>query len=142
MKINGKKVIDAKKGLMIEITKADCKAKTKDPSSCAAAKALLREYTELLSVRVHRGRTYLEYEDKWVRYSTSRSLSFELAVFDREKGFEPGLYSIAAPSPAARLGAEKARLESLPDDRVRHDNNKTRLKRHEITNIRPRGANR
>jgi hypothetical protein len=143
MEINGKKVIDARKGMMIEVTKEDCrKGRTKDPSACAAAKAILREHEEVLSARVHRGRTYLEYEDRWVRYSTSRSLSFELAVFDRDKGFEPGVYSIAAPSPAARLDAEKKRLEGLVDSRTDHSKNKTRLKRHDITNIRPRGANR
>src|SRR5260370_30155616 len=146
MEIAGKKVVDARKPIVIEVTREDCrKGKTRDPAGCAAARSILHTDEKALSARVHRGMTYVEYEEKWVRYRTSSALSFELAVFDRGTGFEPGAYGLGVPSASHSIASERARLEGLPDNRKNRphrDPNARKRHRHDITHTRTRGANR
>jgi hypothetical protein len=140
MDINGKPVVDATEHMVVEITKEDCeKGKNKNPSACAAARAILREY-KVKSARVHVGITYIEEDKRWIRYKTPHSLRTELVAFDRGGTFEPGIYTLCPPTSGMRLSELKKRnLPKLPPEA--HRGKTTRL-RHETTNIRPRGANR
>ncbi len=117
MEIAGKKVVDARKPIVIEVTREDCrKGKTRDPAGCAAARSILHTDEKALSARVHRGMTYVEYEEKWVRYRTSSALSFELAVFDRGTAFEPGAYGLGVPSASHSIasGQQEKQTASRP----------------------------
>lgn len=141
MEINGKKVIDAKRPLNIEVLSEDCrKGKTKDAARCAAARAILREYENVLGARVHRSVTYIEYPESWVRYLTPVSLRTELTVFDRGAAFEPGPHTLGAPSHTSQSLTELRK--SRADNRTGSHAGKNKRTRHEIPNIRPRGANR
>lgn len=146
MRINEKEVVDAKRPLSITVSKEDCaRGKTKDPAACAAARAIMRELEGdgVLSARVHRGVTYIEYPKKWVRYITPTSLKTELTVFDRGANFEPSAHQLSVPQAQSLENLrEKYAENAKTDSRARHDQNKAKRKRHEIPNIRPRGANR
>lgn len=152
MEIAGKRVIDAKKPAIIKITPRDVKeGDNKNPSSCAAAKAARHSIEECISARVHIGRVYIEHAKHWVRYDTPDSLRTEIIAFDKGGSFQPGDYTLRAPSPAQTVeGRAKARGEK---NRNRAGNNPTKnprklrvkiakIKRHEVTGIRPKGANR
>lgn len=53
MEINGKRVVDATKPISIHITKRDTTdGDNKNPSSCAAARAVKRDVPECVSARV------------------------------------------------------------------------------------------
>lgn len=154
MEIDGKKVIDAKKNLELHVLKKDCDKAAKnggqkDPGACAAVVALQRENPDVLRARVHRGVTYLEYENFWLRYKTSAALAFELSAFDRAStvegaaaSFMPGVYGLKAPAKLSIALVNMGSRTRDTDKRTRHDKNGKRLPRHEITHIRPRGANR
>jgi len=85
MEINGKKVVNGTRKVVLHVTKEDIKGgSTKDPGGCAAARAAVRE-GHCIAARVHKGRTYLLTEDSnhWVRLQTPPSLNLELTAFDR-----------------------------------------------------------
>ena len=107
MRIAGKKVVDATKPLRITISKRDASlGKTKDPGACAAARAIIRTLADVKGARVHLGRTYVEYPDKWVRYKTPNALKTEIVSFDRgaRAEYAEGSYTLYAPAPTDRLG--------------------------------------
>lgn len=142
MKINGKRVIDAKKPLKITVSPQDANAgRTKDPAKCAAARAIIRTISDAKSARVHLGRTYIEYPDHWVRYKTPPSLKIEIVSFDR--GAKPqhtvGDYTLQAPAPADRLGSRKK-----PQGSTGSKNRRPHIARihHQIEGVRAHGANR
>lgn len=102
-KIDGKPVHDAKSRIVIEISRQDISAgKTKDPSSCAAAKACLRQVPKCTSVRVYKSRTFLKIRDKWFRYHTPPSMKLEIVAFDRGAHFLPGVYVLSPMQPSHR----------------------------------------
>jgi hypothetical protein len=106
MKIAGTKVVDANKKINLRITKRDCSTGSlKDPSACAAAKALCR-LSDVKECRVHIARVYIKTKDKWVRYATPPSLRSEIIAFDRGGTFAPGDYPLAPVQPTVRLGAK------------------------------------
>ena len=142
MRINGKKVVDAKSPLHISISKYDASmGKSKDPGKCAAARAIVRTIVDAKSARVHLGRTYIEMDDKWARYRTPASLKTEIVSFDR--GSKPehtvGNYTLYAPSPTDRLGA-RPKPVGKSGGKKRH----THIARihHQIEGVRAHGANR
>ena len=111
MRINGKKVVDAKGPLRISISKHDAAlGKSKDPGKCAAARAIMRTIADAKSARVHLGRIYIEMDDRWVRYKTPEALKIEIVSFDRGSIPEHtvGDYTLYAPSPTDRLGARES----------------------------------
>jgi hypothetical protein len=167
MEIAGKKVVDAKKPAKIVITARDARlGDNKNPSSCAAALAVKRDIPECLSARVHIGRVYIEHKDKWVRYFTPDSLRSEIIAFDRGGSFQPGEYVLKAPAPSETGEAQKKAYidRSYPNGRSEAKRKKDRasaavsdanrsshaksprkvkiakIKRHEVTGIRPKGA--
>ena len=104
-KIDGFPVIDAKKPLKLEITRADCNLATrKNPGCCAVAKACGREL-KIRGVRVHLSRLYLLSGKAWTRYLVHSSLRSEIIAFDRGGKFQPGVYTFQAPNPNKRLGS-------------------------------------
>ena len=141
MRIAGKKVIDATKPLHISISKRDATlGKTKDPGSCAAARAIIRTIVDVKAARVHLGRTYIEYDDKWVRYKTPESLKLEIVSFDRgaKKEYSEGDYTLYAPSPSSRLG-----IRPKPQGKTGSRKRRPHIVRvhHPIEGVRARGAN-
>lgn len=141
MRINGKKVVDAKKPLKITITARDANgASRRDPGNCAAARAIVRGYREegATGARVHLGRTYIEYDDKWVRYNTPRSLKTEIVSFDRKTNpeYSCGEYNLAPPSPSERIGVKSSGLSGKSGKRPHI----ARI-RHQIEGVREKGAN-
>lgn len=147
MEINGKPVVDATKPIKIEITARDAKeGDNKNPSSCAAARAVKRDIAECVSARVHIGRVYVETPRKWIRYETPDSLRTEIIAFDRGGSFAPGTYKLGVP-----MSQEKRReyMKKSGGQRGKHGHPSKRprkliakIKRHEVTGIRPKGANR
>jgi hypothetical protein len=152
MEINGKKVVDAKRPAPIIITERDVKdGDNKNPSSCAAARAAKHSISDCLSARVHIGRVYIEQERQWVRYETPEALRTEIVSFDRGGGFQPGKYTLRPISPANTSAGRKRALDLRRGDRHKDKTGATKnprklrvakVKRHEITGIRPKGANR
>lgn len=144
MKINGKPVVDATKPIIVTVTKRDVKnGQRKDPGGCAMALAAKRT-CHAKSARVHVGRTYIEYDDKWVRYNTSNSLRTELVSFDRGQVFLEGDFRLSAIPPHDRT-TNKDRFPKPQGSRKNDKNRKARIARvkHHVTEgIRARGANR
>ena len=150
MEINGKRVVDATKPAKITITPKDiAKGDNKNPSGCAAAVAAQHSIENCISARVHVGPVYIEQAKQWVRYNTSDALRTEIIAFDRGGKFEPGEYTLRPISAnettegRARKRGEKNR--SQPDRNKAKKRNRVliaKVKRHEVTGIRPKGANR
>lgn len=148
MEINGKKVVDATRKTAIHITKRDTtEGDNKNPSGCAAARAAKRDVPNCISARVHIGRVYIEYRDKWVRYFTPDRLRTEIIAFDRGGSFQPGDYTLLPPSAGE---TSEARQEYRSNkNRNRPGNLATKsprrvhvatIKHHAVSGIRPRGA--
>src|SRR5882672_9324381 len=100
MKINGKRVVDAKKPLMLEVTGDDIRhANPKDPAGCAAAVAAMRQ-EGVAHAYVHLSKVYIERPTQWVRYENPRALRQEVVVFDRKGEFEPNEFKLKVPPPS------------------------------------------
>jgi hypothetical protein len=101
-------VQDARKPMVLTITKADCKnGDPKHPNSCAVARSLQREF-RAKEVRVHLARVYIKTSpDKWTRYIVPKSLRSEIIAFDRGGEFAPGEYYLSAARPSVQLGAKR-----------------------------------
>ena len=106
--IDGKPVFDAKSRLVIEINRGDIVGgKSKDPSSCAAARACLRQVPKCTSVRVYKSRTFLRLGDKWFRYHTPSGMRLEIVAFDRGAKFLPGVYVLSPLQPSHRADGNR-----------------------------------
>lgn len=151
MEINGKKVVDATSKVKILITKRDAtEGDNKNPSSCAAARAVKRDIPECISARVHIGRVYVEQKDKWVRYFTPDALRTEIIAFDRGGTFQSGEYELKLPSKteteAARKDYRKGDRHKLQGKALSAKKSPRKkihvavIKRHNVTGIRPKGA--
>ncbi|WP_291869732.1 hypothetical protein [Bradyrhizobium sp.] len=147
MEINGKRVVDATKPIAIHITKRDTTdGDNKNPSSCAAARAVKREIPDCVNARVHIGRVYVETPKQWVRYNTPDALRTEIIAFDRGGSFAPGEYKLQVP--------EKRDYKKTPSGTQWNGGNRgkpakkrakllvAKIKRHEVAGVRPKGANR
>lgn len=144
MEINGKKVVDASKPITIHITPRDAvEGANKNPSSCAAARAVKRDVVDCVSARVHIGRVYVETATKWLRYSTPPALRTEIIAFDRGGTFAPGDYKLAVPEKRERdLKAPGPTGNKKSASKKRNKVLIAKVKRHEVTGIRPKGATR
>lgn len=83
--IEGKKVIDARRGLDVTIYPSDVKrAGVQNPARCAAAQALCRD-PDIAEARVHISRTYVRHKGNvfWERYQTPQQLRTEIVAFDK-----------------------------------------------------------
>lgn len=145
MEINGKKVVDATKPIAIHITKRDTTdGDNKNPASCAAARAVKRDVPECVNARVHIGRVYVETPSKWIRYNTPDALRTEIVAFDRGGSFAPGEYKLQVPEKRSGSGSNTGRNGGVRGKASKKRNTVlvARVKRHEVTGIRPKGANR
>jgi hypothetical protein len=135
MKINGIPVRDATKKVRIVIAKQDCKfGSSKEPGSCAAARACLRQVPECSEARVHISRTYLRVGDHWLRFQTPAALRGEIITFDRGGSFEAGEYDLR-PLPKSMLlhrGKATGTKPKLKRGRAGHN----RTKPHRIEGVR------
>lgn len=128
MKFKGLPVKDATKNLEIEIEKVDVVgSRKKDPSNCAAARALKREY-KCKEVAVFTTKTYVKEGNHWTRYCTPEAIAREIISFDRGSEFEPGSYSLRRPSPTERIG--------VPRSPSKNKKGSGKGRRHVTTNIR------
>lgn len=108
MQINGKKVVDPKRPILLQINDADVAGgRKKKPDACAAAKACVRQLGAL-SAKVHVSRVYVEFPDKWIRLRTPIALRTEIVSFDRGHKFEAGEYNLIPLQPTIRLGKGNA----------------------------------
>jgi len=108
MTIDGIPVKDATRDLNLKIQPRDISgARAKDPSTCAAARAVKRQ-CHAIEARVYMSVTYILRKEKWERFLTPPALSREIVVIDRSGShFSPGEYRMKAPFPAKRLGYQK-----------------------------------
>jgi hypothetical protein len=149
MEIAGKKVVDATKSLKITITPHDASAgKTKDPGACAAARAILRTFKPegAKAARVHLGRTYIEYPDKWIRFRTPNSLKLEIVSFDRgtKPKYSEGTYNLERICASDRLRKRTERATnttSAASQLTKSKRKKIARAIHQIEGVRARGAN-
>ena len=112
-------MVDAKKPMVIHITKSDVRnGSLKDSSSCAAAKAICRQ-TACEAAKVYIGRTYIKQDGKWVRYATPPSLRNEIIAFDRGGQFEPGDYTLAPVQAVTQFKNRKSRAEYMKEYNAR-----------------------
>jgi hypothetical protein len=115
MKINGVKVLDARKPCAITIKAVDVKnGNTKDPGGCAAALACLREF-KTTKARVHIGRVYVLTGDHWSRFKTPDALRSEIIAFDRGGGLHAGRIHIGCHQAVATVGEQAE--EGIQKDR-------------------------
>lgn len=136
-KINDIQVVDAKRSIMVEITKGDiARGDTKDPAACAASLACRRKF-HIKEARIHRGRAYLLMGKRWVRYVVSQALKQEIIAFDRGGAMAPGTYLLRAIPPQERYGARK----NKPIGKTAGKRGKKKRLYHYVPNIRPVGAN-
>lgn len=145
MEINGKRVVDATKPISIHITKRDTtEGDNKNPSSCAAARAVKREIPDCVNARVHIGRVYVETPKQWIRYNTPDALRTEIVAFDRGGSFAPGQYKLQVPEKRDYRDARKNRPSGTQTSpaKKRRQILVAKVKRHEVAGVRPKGANR
>lgn len=130
MKIDGKPVVDGQRRIKITITPQDVSlGKSKNPTSCAAAQACIRQL-HIPAARVHVGRTYLLMGNKWVRYHTPESLRTEIISFDRGTKFSPGDYTLTPMQPTHRGNGKRQGSAKPPTFK------KKRAKPHFATGVR------
>ena len=118
MEINGRKVVNGTKKVVIHVTEEDIKKSAgnrKDPGGCAAARAVIRE-GHCIEARVHKGRTYLRPagSEVWIRLLTPISLGTELTVHDRHGRFAEGEH-ILTPLCAAHRARFGKKQSHSPD---------------------------
>lgn len=105
--LEGKPIRDALEPVSLAIRTSDCKhGLSKAPDACAAAIACVRQL-EALGARVHMARTFVEYDDHWLRFRTSPELTREIRNFDAAGMFKPGIYLLAPLQPSKRTGKKR-----------------------------------
>lgn len=102
MKIDGLPVKNLTRPITLEITEQDCaKGNARQPGSCAAALAIVREYPNCTGAKVHLGRVFIKIGNRhWLRGKTTGALRTEIAAFDKGGNFDPGSYRILPLSPS------------------------------------------
>ncbi|MBM4442955.1 MAG: hypothetical protein FJ027_21295 [Candidatus Rokubacteria bacterium] len=110
------RVVDATKGITIEVTPADCgRAKKKAHGECALAVACKR-VCGLDGVIVSRSTVYLIKHRRATRYQMLESTAKEIVAFDRGAYFDPGEYCLKPP--AHPLGERSASPGSYSGERT------------------------
>lgn len=138
MKINGQDVVDAKRRITINIGANDIRrGSNKDPGTCAAALACLREIPGCEAARVHVGRTYVLVGNKWLRLRTSEALRGEIISFDRGGGFQTGEY-VLLPMPASQKLGKRQGSNALNAKQKGRKPKFKRTKPHIVAGIRER----
>ena len=106
---NVTKVEDAKKNLVIEVTKSDeSYSKRRNHEECAMAVACKRAY-HADGVIIARSVAYLVKGTLAVRFKIPPSVTREITSFDRGGPFNPGTYQLSRPAKADTLSRKKER---------------------------------
>lgn len=128
---NVTKVLDAPTSVRIAVTKRDCIAsKSKAPDACAMAHACKRSYDGAI---ISLSTAYLVKGSKAFRYKVPQSVSREIVSFDRSHDFQPGTYSLQAPSKSSMLGP---RVSPLRPDRHQKTYARVKSRNHRTAGIR------
>lgn len=99
------KVVDADKGVVVEVTKADvAKADIRQHKTCALAVSCQRSF-HAEGVIIGLTTAYIIRGNTAYRFKLTDTISREITSFDRGAGYDEGEYLLAPASPAARLGA-------------------------------------
>ncbi len=105
------KVRDSKRNLTIEVTKQDAHSSgVKKHKDCALAVACKRLGADAAIVCLKT--SYLIKGTEAVRYINPESIRREVISFDREAGFEPGVYTLSKVSSAHEIGAKRRLAKS------------------------------
>jgi hypothetical protein len=129
--INGTKITDAKRAMLLEIEKQDiASARPQEPNMCPIARAIKRAL-KANDVHVHLSRVYVQPEPKmsYTRYFVPQALRAEIVTFDRGGGFEPGHFILKPISVHMKAGY---RRKSNGEDKGYR-----KRKRHTLENVRP-----
>ncbi len=130
--IGGRPVFDAKRALVVNITRGDVTRshETQEPDRCAMARACYREL-QCYEVRVYISRTYVRMNDtNWLRYITSEPLRNQIIAMAEGLGFEPGEFTLLTPPPSKRSGYTP----------VKRGPRGTRRKPYVLSNVRARAS--
>lgn len=123
---NVTEIKDAKRAMKIEVTKQDSQSRAvKDHKECALAQACKRRADGAV---VCLTMAYIVKGNKATRYKLPGTASREITAFDRNAVFQPGIYSLSAIPPSARLGLNKQSRG--------HGTAKKKLNYHRTENIR------
>lgn len=112
-KLNPKKIRDAKRKLVIRVTKGDVHgAKRANHEDCAVARAIKRCF-HANQVVVAKSRTYVQMapNSEWDRYETPEAIRTEMVVLDRGAAFQEDEYTLRPLRPSARKGARGTRAD-------------------------------
>lgn len=106
------RVVDAKKGIDIEVRKSDCKlGDDKSPASCAMARAAKRTFDgAIVSMSI----AYLIKGKTAIRYLVPVRIAREIVSFDRHHDFRPGLYSLIAPYRSLKMDVMRKKRQAPP----------------------------
>lgn len=99
-----KKVVDAKKDILTEVTKRDCATATRSNHRACAMAVACKRAKKLDGVIMSISTAYLVKDDVATRYMVPPSVSREITAFDRNAPFEPGEYVLKAPKGTNVLG--------------------------------------
>jgi hypothetical protein len=131
------KVNDADENVIVEVTNRDtAHAKVRDHVTCAMAVACKRTFKAdgvIIAVSI----AYLIKGDTATRYKLPESVSREVVSFDRNAGFDEGVYHLRKVGKTARLGADR-RNDTL--DRHVSRNGKEKAVKHFTKGIRVFGS--
>lgn len=95
---------DATQAIRLEITPKDCRTSgRKKHQHCAVAEACKRSMGAD-GVVVSKTRAFIVKGKTAKRYTIPTSVQKEIVAFDRGARFEPGMYSLSAPTKSERLG--------------------------------------
>lgn len=100
-------VVDADEPIDVKVCVDDLKgANKKDPTTCAMARAMVREH-KIDAAVIGMASSYIIKGDLAIRFETPESVQREIVSFDRHHDFMPGKYHLRPKSPTMRLGANK-----------------------------------
>ncbi len=119
-------VVDAKEGIVIEVTDKDNKsALVRNHKACAMAVACKKKM-KADGVIVSISKAYVIQGNVAYRYEVSQHAEREIVSFDRNAGFHPGEYKLNAPGPRSKLGARH-------DQKTHNKTEATKIIRHQKT---------
>lgn len=128
-----KRIADAKESVAVTVGESDTKnGHVFAPNACATAKACVRELG-VDGALVYRSTAFLIKGTTALRYIVPISLKSEIVSYDRHRSFRPGAYSLYAPPPAQRMGAERPHNGSTPGKAGNHPRV---VHRHRIQGVR------
>jgi hypothetical protein len=100
-----KEVLDAVEPVEVHVSSTDCKkAVGLDPTECAMAKAVKREFHADGAI-IGMSTSYIIRGNKALRFNTPQSVQREIVSFDRHQDFEPGEYYLMPKPATKRLGS-------------------------------------